>query len=130
MQSLGKISLLVRDYDEAINWYTNKLGFYLIEDTKLSESKRWVVVSTNKEGKGCNLLLAKAVGEEQIKAIGNQSGGRVFLFLYTNSFDSDYKRIIENQIEVVRPIVNEAWGRVLVFKDLHGNLWDFIENLS
>ena len=127
MQSLGKISLLVRDYDEAIYWYIQKLGFHLIEDTKLSELKRWVVVSPDIEGNGCNLLLAKAVGEEQIKAIGNQSGGRVFLFLYVTDFDAFYKRILENNIEIARPIANETWGRVVVIKDLYGNLWDIIE---
>lgn len=127
MQSLGKISLLVRDYDEAIYWYIQKLGFHLIEDTKLSELKRWVVVSPDIEGNGCNLLLAKAVGEEQIKAIGNQSGGRVFLFLYVTDFDAFYKRILENNIELARPIANETWGRVVVIKDLYGNLWDIIE---
>jgi uncharacterized glyoxalase superfamily protein PhnB len=108
------------------SFYTKKLGFDLIEDTVLSESKRWVVVAPSGDT-GCRLLLAKAVGDEQQSRIGNQTGGRVFLFLYTDNFDRDYQDMISKGIEFVREPVVETWGKVAVFKDLYGNLWDFIE---
>jgi len=125
-QKLVNIALVVRDYDEAIDFYTNKLDFGLIEDTKLSETKRWVRVQP-KGTDGCSLLLAKASGEEQEKAIGNQSGGRVFLFLHTDDLDRDHKNLLNHQIKIVREPVEEAWGKVLVFEDLYGNLWDLIQ---
>jgi catechol 2,3-dioxygenase-like lactoylglutathione lyase family enzyme len=124
-QQLGLIALLVADYDEAIEFYTQKLDFQLIEDTKMTETKRWVVVSP-KNSTGCNLLLAKGVGEEQISRIGNQTGGRVFLFLHTDDFWPDFNKMVENGIEIVRPPSQEMYGMVAVFKDLYGNLIDFI----
>jgi len=125
-QFIARIALVVKDYDEAIEFYTLKLGFQLVEDTVLSETKRWVVVAP-KESKGCALLLAKAVGTKQEYAIGNQTGGRVFLFLYTNDFNRDYQRMLENGIHFVRPAASEPYGTVAVFEDLYGNLWDLIE---
>ncbi|MEY3060570.1 MAG: hypothetical protein RL000_1922 [Bacteroidota bacterium] len=127
-QFLSQIALVVRDYDEAIDFYVNKLGFELVEDTVLSPEKRWVRVKpANALSQGCHLLLAKAVTIEQINAIGNQTGGRVFLFLYTDDFDRDVKRLAEQGISIVRPPQVEAYGKVLVFSDLYGNLWDLIE---
>ncbi|MBC7864420.1 MAG: VOC family protein [Bacteroidia bacterium] len=125
-QQLAHIALVVNDYDEAIKFYTEKLNFILVEDTVLSETKRWVIVSP--PGKNsCCLLLAKAANEEQKSRVGNQTGGRVFLFLYTDDFWRDYKNMQQKGIEFVREPVNEKWGTVAVFKDLYGNLWDFIE---
>ncbi|WP_205941029.1 VOC family protein [Pedobacter yonginense] len=96
------IAILVKDYDEAIEFYTKKLHFDLIEDTTLTDSKRWVLVRPQ-GAKECALLLAKAVNDTQISAIGNQSGGRVFLFLNTNNFDRDYENLIHNNIKIIRP---------------------------
>jgi len=124
-QSLSQLTILVKDYDEAIAFYTKKLGFILHEDKVMSETKRWVVVGP--KGSACNLLLAKAVGEEQISRIGNQTGGRVFLFLYTTDFETEYNFMKANGVEFVREKTVEDWGTVAVFKDLHGNLWDFIQ---
>jgi catechol 2,3-dioxygenase-like lactoylglutathione lyase family enzyme len=123
---IAQIALLVNDYDEAIEFYTKKLHFTLTEDTILSDTKRWVIVSPS-GSEGCSLLLAKAVGEEQRSRIGNQTGGRVFLFLYTDDFERDYKNLIGNKIEIVREPSTEPYGTVAVFKDLYGNLWDLIE---
>ena len=125
-QRLAQIAIVVKDYDEAIKFYTEKLNFTLIEDTVLSETKRWVVVQPKGSGT-CNLLLAKAATEEQQSRIGNQTGGRVFLFLYTDDFWRDYNNMLANNIEFVRQPVVEEYGTVAVFKDLYGNLWDFIE---
>ncbi len=125
-QQLARIALVVRDYDEAIAFYTQKLNFELIEDTALSETKRWVVVAPP-GSEGCALLLAKATNEVQELSIGNQSGGRVFLFLYTDDFWRDYNQMKERGIEFVREPAEEEYGTVVVFKDLYGNLWDFIE---
>jgi catechol 2,3-dioxygenase-like lactoylglutathione lyase family enzyme len=126
LKDIVHIALVVKDYDEAINYYTLKLGFILIEDTKLSEHKRWVLVSPNRDAT-CKILLAKGVGEKQVAAIGNQTGGRVFLFLQTDNFWDDYNRFIANDVEFIRPPSNEEYGTVAVFKDLYGNLWDLIE---
>lgn len=125
-QRIAKVALVVKDYDEAIDFYLNKLDFVLLEDTKLSETKRWVVVAPP-GAKESGLLLAKAANEKQIAAIGNQSGGRVFLFLFTDNFERDYSKMKAKGIEFVRPPKKEAYGQVAVFKDLYGNLWDFIE---
>ncbi|AMR31798.1 hypothetical protein A0256_10385 [Mucilaginibacter sp. PAMC 26640] len=122
---IGQVSLLVRDYDEAIAFYTQKLGFELIEDTALSNTKRWVVVAP--QGSGFRLLLAKAVGEEQLKQIGNQTGGRVFLFLYTGDFWREYNCLSAKDVKFVRPPSEESYGTVAVFEDLYGNLWDLIQ---
>lgn len=123
---IAHITLVVKDYDEAIDFYVNKLKFKLIEDIVLDQSKRWVLVSPNSEG-GCNLLLAKAYGEIQEKAIGNQSGGRVFLFLYTDNFKREFQNLIDNNINIVRQPIEQPYGIVAVFEDLYGNLWDLIE---
>lgn len=125
-QRIAHISLVVKDYDEAIEFYTKKLDFNLIEDTKLSDEKRWVIVAPPGSS-GCSLLLAKAASDEQIRHIGNQTGGRVFLFLYTDGFWRDYTRMLERNIEFVRSPKKEEYGIVAVFKDLHGNQWDLIE---
>ncbi len=125
-QQIVQIALVVNDYDEAINFFTEKLNFNLIEDTVLSETKRWVRVAPPGSSGFC-LLLAKAANEEQKSRVGNQTGGRVFLFLHTDDFWSDYKSMKEKGIEFVREPAEEYWGTVAVFKDLYGNLWDFIE---
>lgn len=125
-QKIAHIALVVKNYDEAIDFYTKKLHFNLIEDTCLSETKRWVLIAP-KGSKECCLLLAKATNEEQISKIGNQTGGRVFLFLYTDDFERDYQNLLYHDIKIVREPVDEIWGRVLVFSDLYGNLWDLIE---
>lgn len=122
---LVQISLLVREYDEAIHYYTNVLGFQLIEDTMLSATKRWVVVSPGITQ--ASLLLAKAATPEQEKAIGNQTGGRVFLFLYTDNFESTYHQYIDKGVSFTEEPRIEKFGKVCVFKDLYGNLWDLIE---
>lgn len=124
-QQLGQLSLLVRDYDEAIDYYTQILDFELLEDTKLSETKRWVRVSP--PGSTCHLLLAKAANEAQEKQIGFQAGGRVFLFLYTDDFWRDYKTYSDRGVEFIREPAEESYGTVSVFRDLYGNLWDLIE---
>ena len=125
-QSIAHIALVVADYDEAIKFYTEKLNFTLIEDTVQSETKRWVLVAP--EGaEECCLLLAKGVGEEQRSRIGNQTGGRVFLFLKTDDFWRDYQNMQARGINFVREPKNEEYGTVAVFADLYGNLWDLIE---
>ena len=128
-QHIAHIALVVANYDEAIKFYTEKLNFTLIEDTKLSETKRWVMVKPTGNGQ-CGLLLAQAATEEQNSRVGNQTGGRVFLFLYTDDFWRDYNNMLEQKINFVRPPVKEAYGTVAVFEDLYGNLWDLIEPLS
>ena len=125
-QQLALMALLVRDYDEAIEYYTQQLHFTLKEDTILSPEKRWVVISPP-GSIGASLLLAKASTEEQKNQIGNQAGGRVFLFLHTNDIERDYQNLLKNDIEIVREKTSELWGTVLVFKDLYGNQWDLIE---
>lgn len=124
-QFIAHIALLVQDYDQAIDFYTKKLHFELIEDTQLSDTKRWVLIAP-KGSKGCQILLAKAVGDQK-QAIGNQSGGRVFLFLHTDDFDRDYENLINQNIKIFREPSNEEYGKVCVFEDLYGNLWDLIE---
>jgi catechol 2,3-dioxygenase-like lactoylglutathione lyase family enzyme len=124
-QRLMHVALVVADYDEAIDWYTKKLGFKLIEDTLLSEVKRWVLVQPPREG-SCQLLLAKAATEEQKSRVGNQTGGRVFLFLHTDDFDRDFENLRQQGIKIVRGPSVEEYGKVLVFEDLYGNLWDLI----
>lgn len=125
-QHLAHITLLVADYDEAIDFYTRKLNFNLVEDTALENEKRWVLVAPS-GSRECCLLLAKASSEEQKKHIGNQTGGRVFLFLHTDNFDRDYQNLILKNIQIVREPKREAYGTVAVFADLYGNLWDLIE---
>jgi len=125
-QKLAQVALVVRDYDEAIQFYTDMLKFELVEDTQLSPTKRWVIVQPPGPS-GCRLLLAKAVGEEQISRIGNQTGGRVFLFLHTDNFQRDYEFLKTKGVKFVREPSNESYGTVAVFADLYGNLIDLIE---
>jgi catechol 2,3-dioxygenase-like lactoylglutathione lyase family enzyme len=125
-QHIAHIALVVANYDEAIKFYTEKLNFVLLEDTKLSDTKRWVKVAPPGNGQCC-LLLAQAATEEQKSRVGNQTDGRVFLFLYTDDFWRDYNTMIEKKINFVRQPVKEPYGTVAVFEDLYGNLWDFIE---
>lgn len=126
-QSIIHIALVVKDYDEAIEFYTKKLNFVLIEDTYQAEqNKRWVIVSPP-NSTGTSILLAKASKPEQEKFIGNQTGGRVFLFLNTDDFWRDYKEMLARGIEFIREPKKEDYGTVAVFKDLYGNLWDLLE---
>lgn len=125
-QQIAHIALVVANYDEAIKFYTEKLKFTLVEDTKLSEEKRWAKVAP-KNSDGCELLLAKGVGEEQSSRIGNQTGGRVFLFLRTDDFWRDYNNYLSKGVKFVRAPVDEDYGTVAVFADLYGNLWDLVE---
>jgi catechol 2,3-dioxygenase-like lactoylglutathione lyase family enzyme len=125
-QNLALVALVVADYDEAITFYTRILKFRLVEDTKMSELKRWVVVSPP-GSTGCNLLLAKAATDEQTTRVGNQTGGRVFLFLHTDNFERDYANLIANQVKIAREPSHETYGTVAVFADLYGNLWDLIQ---
>jgi catechol 2,3-dioxygenase-like lactoylglutathione lyase family enzyme len=126
-QSIGLVALVVRDYDEAIKFYTKTLDFSLIEDTYIPEQdKRWVVVSPPGSS-ATRLLLARAVNEEQSSRIGNQTGGRVFLFLYTDDFWRDYNAYQSRGVEFVRPPKEESYGTVAVFKDLYGTLWDLVQ---
>ncbi len=126
-QSIGYVALVVRDYDEAIEFYVDTLGFRLVEDTYIeSQDKRWVLVAPSGSAE-TRLLLARAVGEEQASRIGNQSGGRVFLFLHTDDFWRDYEAFRSKGVEFVRDPKDESYGTVAVFRDLYGNLWDLLE---
>ena len=125
-QAIAHIALVVDDYDEAIKFYTEKLNFTLLEDTPQSETKRWVLVAP-KGAEECCLLLAKGVGEEQKSRIGNQTGGRVFLFLKTDDFWRDYEEMRRKDVSFIREPKTEDYGTVAVFKDLYGNLWDLVE---
>lgn len=127
IQSIVHIALVVKDYDEAIDFYTKKLHFTLVEDTYQPEQdKRWVVVSPPGSG-GTTILLAKASKPEQEPFIGNQAGGRVFLFLNTDDFWRDYQDMVSKGIEFVREPKEQEYGIVAVFKDLYGNLWDLLQ---
>ena len=126
-QSLAHVALVVRDYDEAIEFFTSKLRFDLVEDIYQPEQdKRWVIVAPPGSS-GATLLLARASTPEQEKFIGYQSGGRVFLFLSTDDFHRDYDRMRAEGIEFVREPMTAEYGTVAVFKDLYGNLWDLVE---
>jgi uncharacterized glyoxalase superfamily protein PhnB len=127
-QHLALLALVVADYDEALAFYTQKLHFTLLEDTRLSDTKRWVrVAPPGSESGGCGLLLAQAATNEQRSRIGNQTGGRVFLFLHTDDFARDYQNLLQQGIQIVRQPSVEPYGTVCVFADLYGNLWDLIE---
>ncbi len=126
---LAHISILVDDYDKAIQYYTQVLGFKLMQDTPLSETKRWVLVSPGGDN-GCHLLLAKAATDFQKASIGNQSGGRVFLFLHTDNFEHDYHRLQKHQVKIIRGPITEPYDQELVFEDLYGDLWDLIAPTS
>ncbi len=125
-QKIGSITLLVKDYDEAIAYFTTKLHFELIADSPQGKGKRWVLV-TPPNSEGSCLLLAKAVSAAQRKQIGNQSGGRVFLFLYTDNFWRDYEEMKNCGINFMEEPREEAYGVVVVFEDLYGNKWDLLE---
>lgn len=125
-QNIAHIALVVKDYDEAIEFYTKKLDFQLLEDTKLTEDKRWVLVAPT-GAKECCLLLAKAANNKQIASVGNQTGGRVFLFLFTDNFWRDYNKMLSRNINFIRPRKEEQYGLVAVFEDLYGNLWDLLQ---
>jgi catechol 2,3-dioxygenase-like lactoylglutathione lyase family enzyme len=120
------MTLVVKNYDEAIEYYTNILGFVLIEDTAITDKKRWIVIAPQKKST-FKLLLAQPKNEQEAKAIGNQTGGRVFLFLNTDNIIRDYDIYISKQVKFVREISQEYYGKVAVFEDLYGNLWDLIE---
>ena len=128
-QFITHMALVVKDYDEAIDFYCRQLGFRLVEDTVLSDTKRWVLVAPP-GARECSLLLAKAAKPEQLLAVGNQTGGRVFLFLHTDDFYRDYQAMLGKGIHFVRPPAREEYGTVAVFEDLYGNLWDLIEPMA
>jgi catechol 2,3-dioxygenase-like lactoylglutathione lyase family enzyme len=123
---IAHIALVVKDYDEAIHFYTHKLDFVLLEDTKIGEFKRWVVVAPS-GAKECSLLLAKAANEKQLASVGNQTGGRVGFFLFTDDFKRDYGKLVNRGVTFVRPPKKESYGIVAVFQDPYGNLWDLLE---
>lgn len=125
-QSLVSIALVVRDYDEAIDFFTGALRFTLVEDTSMGSGKRWVVVAPP-GGSGASLLLAKAVGAEQESRIGNQTGGRVFLFLHTDDFQRDYEFMKARGVRFTEEPRHEPYGTVVVFLDLYGNKWDLVQ---
>ena len=125
-QLLAHIAIVVDDYDRAIDYYTNTLGFELIEDSPRENGKRWVLVAP--AGRcGANLLLARAANPEQSSRIGNQTGGRVFLFLHTDDFARDYASYVERGVEFTESPRDEAYATVVVFRDIYGNLWDLIQ---
>ena len=126
-QSLAAVALVVPEYDEAIAFYVGKLGFELVEDTRLSEEKRWVLVAPKGSNNGCRLLLAKAASERQRAAIGNQSGGRVFLFLHTDDLARDHARLAAAGVKFVREPSRADFGTAAVFEDPFGNLWDLVQ---
>ena len=129
-QFLARVTLVVDDYDKALDFYVDRLGFQLVEDTPLPAEgdKRWVVVRPPGSGsEGCALLLAKGVGDSQRAAIGQQTGGRVGFFLFTDDVERDRQRLIAENVKIVRPLTDFPYGRVLVFSDPYGNLWDLIE---
>ena len=126
IKHLAHVALLVDDYDRAIEYYQHTLHFTLLEDTVLSPTKRWVLVAP-KGANECSILLAKATDDEQRSRIGNQTGGRVFMFLYSDNLQRDYQTYLDNKVRIVEPPRKESYGTVFVFKDLYGNLWDMIE---
>ena len=125
-QRIAHVTLLVRDYDEAIAYYTKTLGFELVEDTPVAEGKRWVLVAPA-GGPGCCLLLAKAKNAEELGAVGHQAGGRVFLFLHTDDFARDYRTFADRGVCFCEQPRDEPYGKVAVFADLYGNRWDLLE---
>jgi len=128
-QHISAVTLLVPGYDEAIAYYVGKLGFELVEDTALSATKRWVIVAPPGSGE-TGLLLAQADSSNQREAIGNQTGGRVFLILKTDDFDRDFARFKQAGVEFLEDPRREAYGKVVVFRDAFGNKWDLIEPLA
>lgn len=128
-QRIAQLALVVKDYDEAIMFYRDILKFRLVEDSTLSSTKRWVVMAPPGNSNTC-ILLAKAANEEQLSRVGNQTGGRVFLFLYTDDFKRDYEYYMSAGINFIRSPSQEDYGTVAVFEDLYGNLWDLIEPIE
>lgn len=128
-QSLASVALLVKDYDEAIEFYTQTLSFNLIEDSHLSPQKRWVVIAPNGPG-SCSIVLAKAASDKQQTRVGDQTGGRVFLFLHTDDIWRDYQELQSKGVNFVRAPADQNYGTVAVFEDLYGNLWDLIQPAS
>lgn len=126
MQTLGHVALIVRDYDEALAFFTRTLNFTVVEHTRLSEDKRWVLIAPP-GSKGTTLLLAQASTPEQASRIGNQTGGRVFLFLHTDDFWRDYNEMTARKVKFTRPPSEETYGIVAVFEDLYGNQWDLLQ---
>lgn len=126
MQNIASVALVVKNYDEAIDFYTNKVGFKLVEDTDFGDGKRWVVVAP-KHTQGTSLLLAQASTKQQEDAVGNQAGGRVFLFLQTDDFHRDFQFMTEQGVRFEEEPREEEYGIVAVFSDLYGNKWDLIE---
>jgi catechol 2,3-dioxygenase-like lactoylglutathione lyase family enzyme len=126
IQSLAHIALLVNDFDEAIKFYTQTLHFVLLEDKVMSATKRWVIIAPH-GSTGTSILLAKASNEEQQNRVGNQTGRRVFLFLYTDDIKRDYQNLLDKKVSIVEELTNKPHGTVLVFADLYGNLWDLIQ---
>lgn len=122
---LAHVAVVVRDYDEAISFYCHTLGFHLMEDTVLSPDKRWVRVAPSADS-SCSILLARAASDEQRSRVGNQTGGRVFLFLHTDDFWRDFHAFTSAGVQFVREPVEQPYGTVAVFRDLYGNLWDLI----
>ena len=125
-RKLAHVAVVVRNYDEAIAFYTRVLGFRLVEDTDLGGGKRWVLVTPGAPEECC-VLLAQAANAEQLSRVGNQTGGRVFLFLHTDDFWRDYNSLRSQAVEFVREPKEESYGTVAVFRDLYGNLWDLIQ---
>lgn len=123
---IATLSYLVLDYDEAIRWFTEKLGFAVVEDSRLSATKRWVVVAP-KAGAGAALLFARAEGESQRARVGDQTGGRVFLFLETDDFDRDHAAMTARGVRFLEAPRGEPYGKVAVFEDLYGSKWDLVE---
>ncbi len=126
MARIGLTTLLVRGYDEALGFYVDRLGFALVEDTALGDGKRWVVVAPAGAREG-GLLLARATGEAQLARVGDQTGGRVLLFLHTDDFARDHRRMTERGVRFLEAPRDEAYGTVAVFKDLYGNRWDLLQ---
>jgi len=126
IRHIAHVALLVDDYDKAIEYYQHTLNFTLLEDKAISETRRWVLMAP-KGAKECSLLLAKATDDEQKSRIGNQTGGRVFLFLYSDNLERDYQTLLDNKVRIIEPPRKETYGSVFVFKDRYGNLWDMIE---
>ena len=126
LQSLAHIALLVNDYDEAVTFYTQTLDFVLLEDKVMSPTKRWVMVAPQ-GSTGTTILLVKASNEEQQSRIGNQTGGRVFLFLYTDDIKRDCQNFVDKKVTIIEELSSKPHGKVLVFADLYGNLWDLIQ---
>jgi len=128
-REIATVSLLVRDYDEAIRFFTEALRFELVEDSPQGAGKRWVVVDPG-QGKGASLLLAKAATPEQLACVGNQAGGRVFLFLHTTDFDVDHEHMTSHGVKFLEAPRDEPYGKVAVFEDLCGNKWDLLQRAA